>query len=1161
MSYWMRFSLASLLVFVGLVSSSIDAISQTNIDVEGANKPSTESKEQTIYVPYDKLQDVFERQGRGVFIPYEKFQELWQAARTNAKVLTPPVLPVEALIVEVDSEAQVEKEVVRVSSRLTIEVLKKGWVSIPLRLADTAILSAKLDDEAARILPSEGGGYHLLFDNTTAKANAPNRSLVLKIEYAKAIVKSPGKSSVSFDAPQSPVNRWLIRVPEKGVKIQVTPMLAASEVPPDRLESVLSPDSNRDGTLVQAFVGAAPQVRIEWNPKSEGAIGMSAMANVQCLQQVSIDEGVVRTRANLNYTISRAELSEISIEIPGDQKVVNVFDPNVRKWEIKKENDLQAIRIQLFEPARQSQNIVLEMERLSHDEKDRLISIAQIRALNVGQQGGIVTINVGAGLRAEPTKRSGLMQMDAAELPQNLKNETSGFAFRYSGLPFDLALNVDKIEPQIAVDQLTEVYLDPQQMAMEVYSIHAIEQAGLFQLDFELPAGFEVRRVLGRESPGVSAAVIDGFKLTGEKKTHLVVNLARKTTGRIGLGLQLQRSLNEPNLLTPTGEMVPVQWSIPRAVNPFITRLTGHLVVYAPESLRVTPVRSDGMRVVSTSEAIVTVPSTRDGKYPILRETLSLAHAEQPVSIEVSVERRKPMVTVRQLLSARVESGVVKYDATFFYDVRYSGIRSVRIDIPTDLVGQIRNRTTSARESTFEQAPNDAEPNDTAWKFTGETEWLGNFEIQLSWESKLNELEIGKTVTISLPRLTPRGTDRAWGQIVFAKAESIDVQPTEETSGVRPIDPQFDLIQNAKTPSAARAFEFQDRWSLGMEVTRYALEDVKRTSIERALLRMVVTRSRQTTVQALYRMRSARQRLAITLPKDIEFDSQPLRIDGVPVALERGDGDQLFVPLAGRDPSQAIVLELRYTMQGNQSQLTIPSFPEDPAVQKTYISLFMPKEIALLGTQGPWTDEFAWNQQGFWKAEPCVAQNDDQLLSWVQEGITMASSPSFQKDGTLYVFSTLNPAATPEAALRLVTIHEKLLAFIVFAVAILMGLFMLRRSWRYKCIAIAFVLSTVFLIGVFIPTFAHQVLRAPMWAASAIVGLIWGTRAVLSDPFKRAHRRTHSEGSSLTMGSGAPDKSSNDSSPVLPSLFHEASSGELPKTTPSSNLDDTKGGE
>ena len=87
-------------------------------------------------------------------------------------------------------------------------------------------------------------------------------------------------------------------------------------------------------------------------------------------------------------------------------------------------------------------------------------------------------------------------------------------------------------------------------------------------------------------------------------------------------------------------------------------------------------------------------------------------------------------------------------------------------------------------------------------------------------------------------------------------------------------------MPGASVPDAAQAFEFQDDWSLTVAATRYQLEAVKHTSIERGLIRAVVTRGGQVAVQALYRMRSSGQRLAVTLPSGVEFDTEPLRIDG-----------------------------------------------------------------------------------------------------------------------------------------------------------------------------------------------------------------------------------------------------------------------------------------
>ena len=41
----------------------------------------SEIREQSIYIPYEKLREVFEREGRGVFLPYDRFMALWKAAR------------------------------------------------------------------------------------------------------------------------------------------------------------------------------------------------------------------------------------------------------------------------------------------------------------------------------------------------------------------------------------------------------------------------------------------------------------------------------------------------------------------------------------------------------------------------------------------------------------------------------------------------------------------------------------------------------------------------------------------------------------------------------------------------------------------------------------------------------------------------------------------------------------------------------------------------------------------------------------------------------------------------------------------------------------------------------------------------------------------------
>ncbi len=197
--------------------------------VEEGVEEQDQLREQTIYVPYERLKNVFEKQGRGVFLPYEKFQELWQAARRQTRKDPPPPRPVDAVITEIDSEATIADQVVNVTARLQIEILGTGWILVPLRLSNSAIRAAKVGDAPARIVLHAEGGHQLLWH---AEGEGP-RQLELLLEYTRAYTKTPGQSSVEFDAPQAPVNRWRIRVPEAGMALQVEPMIAATRAPQD----------------------------------------------------------------------------------------------------------------------------------------------------------------------------------------------------------------------------------------------------------------------------------------------------------------------------------------------------------------------------------------------------------------------------------------------------------------------------------------------------------------------------------------------------------------------------------------------------------------------------------------------------------------------------------------------------------------------------------------------------------------------------------------------------------------------------------------------------------------------------------------------------------------------------------------------------------------
>lgn len=1115
------------LVLLLLLPAPIALAQEAATPPEGSIADDKPAREQTIYIPYAKLRQIFEKEGRGVFVPYDEFQRLWKAAQSAAKRIEDYKPPIAALIAEIESEATVSRDVMTVSAKLQIEVLTEGWHEVPLRLKDAAIRSAKIGDSAARLLYSADNGYRVLLEK---KGKEPEK-IELLLEYSKAFSKQPGTNTVEFDAPQAPVNRWQIRIPEPGVKVNVQPNISATDggASKDEVKSDQVSETAKKETLVQAIVGAAQTVRIEWTAKAEGAAGLAALVTVQARQEVMIDEGVVHTRTNFAYDIQRADVTQLTVEVPADHNVVNIFDPNVQKWEKKTEGPIQTLTITLFQPTRGAQNVVVELEKFAGDkEMPQEMMQAEIRAPvvraaqagtpnamgNIGRQQGVVVVGLGSALRGEATSQTGLLQIDAAELPAPLARQQWTFAFRYAALPFDLVLNVEKLLPQVEVEELVEVYIEPNQITADLLAILNVQRSGIFQIELEVPEGYEVRSVQGANAAGASAVTVDSHHLEeveyapdpaqpdvkAKKRTKLLVNLARRATGKVGLRLELVKRQEDANLLAPTGTLSVISLPLPRVQSASVARTSGRLLVYAPESLRISPKEAKGLRPISPAEAVQSIGSTREGRFPQLRELFAYAYTQEAASLMVEGQRRKQYIEARELLAAHIESGVVRYEATLFFDIKYSSVKTLRIDVPKEMADKIRNLTPALRDERLEPQPADVASDYVAWQLVGEGELLGSVNAKFTWEEKSGELKVGQASDIKLPQIKAASVDRFWGQIVATKAETIDISVKDEPKGLRPIDPQRDLMAGADVPNAARAFEFHEDWSLNLQATRYQLEEIKRTSIERAFVRMVVTRGEKVAVQALYRLRSARQRVPLKIP-DVDpkntagiLDSQPLRINNQSALLEH-DGTQFFIPLTGHSADEPVLVELRYTVPGNPSSLQLPEFQDDPAVQQVYLGVWLPEEWKLLGVGGPWTRE---NRAGTWNVPASEGPDDAVLVAQVRQGIAhcQTAGDGFPVDGKRYLFSTLQPYAGSAGALRLTTAHRNVVNAALFLIVAIVGLVLTPRPAATRLWWLAGLIVAIVLVAVFAPTLAEAVLTLPLYSAIGLVLLVWIARSL-----------------------------------------------------------------
>ncbi|MCR4413881.1 MAG: hypothetical protein NUV77_15790 [Thermoguttaceae bacterium] len=724
-----------------------------------------------------------------------------------------------------------------------------------------------------------------------------------------------------------------------------------------------------------------------------------------------------------------------------------------------------------------------------------------------------------------------MLQIDAAELPPSLAQGRWAFSYRYAAVPFDLQLAIEKVQPRIAVESLVEAELQPERLTLDVLALYDIQRAGVFQLDLELPAGYTVLRVRGQSAAGAAAAPYDTHHIEGKEKPRLVVHLAKKAIGRVGLHVELTRDISQPDLLVPSGKAVEVEVGIPRGVAGPEGRSAGRVIVLAPESLQVNPSKAEGLRRISLKEALEGMESPRQGKTTDARPVLEFAHTQDPAALVLSAERRRPFVTVRQFLVGQIEDGAITYEATFFHTVQYSGVKSLRIDLPEGIADLVKVPTPGVRHEVIQPPPKDTAKGYVAWRVFAGKEMLGDGQFQLRWtDSRVQKLDVGRSVLIEVPHLRPKEVDRAWGQIVLKKkSETIDIDEGQgKLENLRPIDPQHDLMPGASAPDAARAYEFHDDFTLSVAAVRYQLHDIKHTSIERALLRMVVTRADLVAVQALYQMRSAQQRLAIVLPEGAQVDKRP-RVNGQSAVLERGGANEYFVPLPSVGPDQVFLLEIQYSVPGG-SRLEYPVFHEEPtpAVQKVYLAVYVPQEKVLLGKQGPWTEEFFWERDGLsWR--PAPYRQEHELLQWITEGTGQhPGSVPFATDGRMYLFSTLRPADPETGALRLATLREEWLHGLVMAFVVLGGLVLLPWGVRVRALGVALVALAWMTGAVFAPILARQVAYG-VATALGVVLVLWLAAFVWS--MRRGGRQSPTTGGSAEAQQPSP---SNDASVSQP---------------------------
>ena len=365
-----------------------------------------------------------------VVIPVEEYRVLRAKAYPVEHDPEPP--PLDATLTRVDYDLRVTGEMAAGRANLTVDVLKDGWVRVPVP-AGLLVREARLDGKLVSLVPAPQGkgAGHL-----SALLSHPGR-WVLALDVDVPVTASTGDESISLPSTESGVTRAAIELPRQGIDLRVD-------------GGILSEKSETSGeTKWLAYGRGNEALTLSWRKKTEDHhIELPLRMRGSLTQLTSLGEDSTAVYAEASLDIVQGAARDVRIQLPEKITINQVSGAMIADWEMKNGE----LAITFLEPVEHSARFVINGEaRLP---RDGIIDIPLLRLLHTERDSGGVAVEIlGAG-EIKDQKAQGLEDADASDLGEMIASRQSPAlaAFRArageAGATRTLSVNVARYDQQ-----------------------------------------------------------------------------------------------------------------------------------------------------------------------------------------------------------------------------------------------------------------------------------------------------------------------------------------------------------------------------------------------------------------------------------------------------------------------------------------------------------------------------------------------------------------------------------------------------------------------------------------------------------------------------------------------------------------------------------------
>ena len=313
--------------------------------------------------------------------------------------------PVDTTLSRVDYDLRVDSDVASGHATLTVDVLKNGWVRVPIP-SGLFVREAKLDGRPlslASLSASKESNQLSALLSHTGRA-------VITLEIALPIAASASEERVSIPSTFSGVTRVTLEIPRSGVDLSLYGGLLSET------------HELKTGGKWTAYGKGAEPIVFAWRRKTEEHHSTLPLRMHGTLTQfVGLGEDSTSLNANVTLDVTQGAAKEAHIQLPENVTINQVQGALIADWEMKPGEVL----ITFLEPVEQSASFVITGE--ANLPRDGQIDIPLLRLAGVERETGGVGVDVlGAGeIKEDSIKTQGFQRADGSDLGEPVSSRQS----------------------------------------------------------------------------------------------------------------------------------------------------------------------------------------------------------------------------------------------------------------------------------------------------------------------------------------------------------------------------------------------------------------------------------------------------------------------------------------------------------------------------------------------------------------------------------------------------------------------------------------------------------------------------------------------------------------------------------------------------------------